>query len=80
MAALGWTLVSDLAPEGMLGVTGGIFNLAANLAGIVTPIVIGIILAATGSFFYALAFIALVAMIGAMSYIFILGDVQRIEL
>jgi ACS family D-galactonate transporter-like MFS transporter len=80
MAALGWTLVSDLAPEGMLGITGGIFNLAANLAGIVTPIVIGFILAATGSFFYALAFIAMVAMLGAMSYIFILGDVQRIEL
>src|SRR4030095_12715914 len=36
MAALGWTLVSDIAPEGMLGVTGGVFNLAANLAGIVT--------------------------------------------
>jgi ACS family D-galactonate transporter-like MFS transporter len=80
MAALGWTLVSDLAPEGMIGITGGIFNFAANLAGIVTPIVIGLILAATGSFFYALAFIALVAMLGAMSYIFILGDVQRIEL
>jgi hypothetical protein len=38
MAALGWTLVSDLAPEGMLGITSGIFSLAANLAGIVTPI------------------------------------------
>lgn len=78
MAALGWTLVSDIAPEGMLGVTGGVFNLAANLAGIVTPIVIGGIVAATGSFFYALGFIGCVALMGALSYIFILGNVERI--
>lgn len=77
MAALGWTLVSDIAPEGMLGVTGGIFNLAANLAGIVTPIVVGAIVAATGSFFYALGFIACVALLGALAYIFVLGDVKR---
>ena len=78
MAALGWTLVSDIAPEGMLGVTGGVFNLAANLAGISTPIVIGAIVAATGSFFYALAFIGAIALMGALSYIFVLGDVKRI--
>ena len=80
MAALGWTLVSDIAPKGLLGLTGGIFNFAANLAGIVTPLVIGIIVAATGSFFGALAFIAVVALIGAFSYIFIVGDIRRIEL
>jgi ACS family D-galactonate transporter-like MFS transporter len=80
MAALGWTLVSDIAPQGMLGVTGGIFNLAANLAGIVTPIMIGAIVAATGSFVYAIGFIGVVALLGALSYIVILGDVKRIEL
>lgn len=78
MAALGWTLVSDIAPEGMLGVTGGVFNLAANLAGIITPIIIGAIVATTGSFFYALAFIGCIALMGALSYIFILGNVERI--
>lgn len=80
MAALGWTLVSDIAPKGLLGLTGGIFNFAANLAGIVTPLVIGFIVAATGSFVGALTFIAVVALIGAFSYIFIVGDIRRIEL
>jgi ACS family D-galactonate transporter-like MFS transporter len=80
MAALGWTLVSDIAPKGLLGLTGGIFNFAANLAGIVTPLVIGFIVAATGSFFGGLAFIAVVALIGAFAYIFIVGDIRRIEL
>ena len=80
MAALGWTLVSDIAPKGLLGLTGGIFNFAANLAGIITPLVIGFIVAATGSFFGALMFIAIVALIGAFSYIFVVGDIKRIEI
>jgi ACS family D-galactonate transporter-like MFS transporter len=80
MAALGWTLVSDIAPEGLLGVTGGIFNFAANLAGIVTPLVVGFIVAATGSFVGALVFIGAIALVGALSYIFIVGDIKRIVL
>ncbi|NPT40697.1 MFS transporter [Paraburkholderia sp. 1N] len=80
MAALGWTLVSDIAPDGLLGVTGGIFNFAANLAGIVTPLVVGFIVAATGSFVGALVFIGALALIGALSYIFIVGDIKRIVL
>ncbi|WP_027794813.1 MFS transporter [Paraburkholderia acidipaludis] len=80
MAALGWTLVSDIAPAGMLGLTGGIFNLAANLAGIVTPLVIGLIVAVTGSFVWALAFIGVIALVGAAAYIFVVGDIRRIEL
>lgn len=80
MAALGWTLVSDIAPDGALGLTGGIFNLAANLAGIVTPLVIGAIVSATGSFFFALAYVSVLALIGALAYIFVLGDVKRIVL
>ncbi|MFL9865572.1 MFS transporter [Paraburkholderia fungorum] len=80
MAALGWTLVSDIAPEGLLGVTGGIFNFAANLAGIITPLVVGFIVAATGSFVGALVFIGAIALIGALSYIFIVGDIKRIVL
>jgi ACS family D-galactonate transporter-like MFS transporter len=78
MAALGWTVISDIAPSNMMGLTGGIFNLAANLAGIITPLVIGVIIGQTGSFFWALGYIAVVALIGALSYIFILGDVRRL--
>ncbi|MFM0168123.1 MFS transporter [Paraburkholderia sediminicola] len=80
MAALGWTLVSDIAPDGLLGVTGGIFNFAANLAGIVTPLAVGFIVAATGSFVGALVFIGAIALVGALSYIFIVGDIKRIVL
>src|SRR4029079_4943194 len=42
MTNLGWTVVSDIAPKKLIGLTAGIFNFSANLAGIVTPLVIGI--------------------------------------
>jgi ACS family D-galactonate transporter-like MFS transporter len=79
MVNLGWTLITDVAPKQLIGLTGGVFNLCANLAGIVTPIVVGLIVAATGSFFYALGFVGVVAMIGALSYIFVVGEVRRVE-
>jgi ACS family D-galactonate transporter-like MFS transporter len=80
MVNLGWTLITDVAPKRLIGLTGGVFNLCANLAGIVTPIVIGVIVGATGSFAYALAYIAVVAIIGALSYIFIVGEVKPVEM
>lgn len=79
MTGLGWTLISDIAPKNLMGLTGGIFNFAANLAGIVTPLVIGFIVAGTGSFHFALAYVGAVALVGALSYLFILGDVKRLE-
>ena len=80
MVNLGWTLIADVAPKQLMGLTGGIFNLCANLAGIVTPLVIGFVLGATGSFYGALTYIAALGLVGAAAYIFILGDVRRIEL
>ena len=80
MVGLGWTLISDVAPKALMGLTGGIFNFCANLAGIFTPLVIGFILKATGSFYYALAYVGAAALLGVLSYVFIVGDVKRIEL
>ncbi|MFL6851637.1 MAG: MFS transporter [Sphingomicrobium sp.] len=80
MVNLGWTLISDVAPRSMIGLTGGVFNLCANLAGIITPIVVGLVVQNTGSFYGALAYIGALGLIGAAAYIFIVGDVHRVEL
>jgi len=77
---LGWTLITDVAPKQLVGLTGGLFNLCTNLAGIVTPIVIGIIVDRTGSFVGALAFISALALLGVVAYVFILGDVRRVQM
>lgn len=80
MSAITWTLVSDIAPKELIGLAGGVFNFAANLAAIVTPIVIGLIVSVTNSFNGALVFVSVIAFIGALSYIFVVGDVKRIEI
>jgi Sugar phosphate permease len=78
MSNLGWTLISDVAPKRLIGLTGGVFNFCTNLAGIITPIVIGYVVGATGSFFGGLAFIGAMALLGAFSYTFLVGEVKRI--
>jgi ACS family D-galactonate transporter-like MFS transporter len=80
MVNLGWTLIADVAPKQLMGLTGGVFNFCANLAGIVTPLVIGFVLGATGSFYGALAYIATLGLVGAVAYIFIVGEVRRVEI
>ena len=79
MCNLGWTLLTDVAPKELMGLSGGVFNLCANLAGIVTPLVVGYVVATTGSFAWALAFIGIVALLGVLSYVFVVGDVRRVE-
>ncbi|AGB77962.1 sugar phosphate permease [Enterobacteriaceae bacterium strain FGI 57] len=80
MVGLGWTLISDMAPVGLGGLTAGLFNFCVNLASILTPLVIGFIVAVSGDFFYALVYIGGAALLGVVAYLFILGDVKRIEL
>ncbi|MED3726431.1 MFS transporter [Priestia filamentosa] len=80
MAGLTWSLVGEIAPKQMLGLSGGIFNCIGNMAGIITPIAIGYILQKTQSFNGALIFICIIVLIGALSYIFIVGNIRRIEI
>ncbi len=79
LASITWSLVSTLAPARLLGLTGGTFNLIGNLAAIATPIVIGF-LASGDSFAPAITYIAVLALLGALSYILLVGKVERIEL
>ena len=78
MSSSGWAVISEVAPKEQLGLVGGLFSASANLSGIVTPLVIGGIVQVTGSFFYALAFVGAVAMVGALAWIFVIGDLRPI--
>jgi MFS transporter, ACS family, D-galactonate transporter len=77
LASITWSLVSALAPERLLGLTGGVFNFIGNLSGITVPIVIGY-LARDYGFSAGLAYIALLALLGALSYVFVVGRVERL--
>lgn len=79
LASITWSLVSTLAPARLLGLTGGMFNFIGNLSAIVTPTVIGFL--ATGdSFALPIAYVAATALAGALSYIVLVGKVERIEI
>jgi ACS family D-galactonate transporter-like MFS transporter len=80
MSNMSWTLVTEMAPRELQGLTGAVFNFFANIPSFVTPLVVGFILAATNSFNGALVFITVVDLIGVASYIFLIGRVYRIQL
>lgn len=79
MASITWAFVSALAPKSLIGLTGGMFNFMGNLSAIAVPIVIGV-LVKDGHFESALVFIGALALIGALSYLFIVGKIERIVL
>lgn len=79
MALISWVFVSILSPKHLIGLTGGVFNFMGNLASIVVPIVIGY-LAKGGNFQPALVFIGALGFIGACSYIFLVGKVERVKI
>ncbi len=78
--ALGWAVVADTSPKEMSGVSGGLFNTFGNVAGITTPIIIGYIIATTGSFNGALVFVGANALVAICSYLFLVGEIKRVEL
>ena len=78
MASITWVFVSTLSPKYLIGVTGGVFNFMGGLASIIVPIVIGF-LASGGNFAPALVFIGAIGLIGACSYIFLVGKIERIQ-
>jgi len=77
-SSIAWVFVSELAPKQLIGLTGGMFNLFGNLAAIVVPLVIGL-LVRENNFAPGMVFVAVLALTGALSYIFIVGRVERIK-
>jgi sugar phosphate permease len=80
LGSLGWTIVSDTSPKEAAGLSGGLFNTFANAAGITTPIVIGYIVDATGSYAGALVFVGMSAALAVCSFLLIMGKITRVEL
>ncbi|MFM6852671.1 MAG: MFS transporter [Sphingopyxis sp.] len=80
IASLGWAVMADVAPQRLAGLSGGVFNMFGNIAGIVTPIVVGYIVAITQSFDLALAFVAAHCVLTIFAYTVIVGPIRRLEL
>jgi ACS family D-galactonate transporter-like MFS transporter len=74
-----WALFADSVPRRLTGTGGGVFNFMANAGGVLTPLVIGFIVDATGSFAWALGYIGIVVAVGLLAYALLIDRVERIE-
>ena len=60
-----------LTDRGRAGVLGGMMNFAGNIGGILVPIIVGIIVQLTGSYFFALMFFTASAVLYTVSSLII---------
>ena len=77
-----WTLPSDIAPtQAHVASIGGIQNFAANLAGIVISTFTGVMVLITGgSFTVPLVVAGVLCLVGAGTYLFMLGRIEPLPL
>jgi MFS transporter, ACS family, glucarate transporter len=73
-----WAIISDTAPKEAVGLAGSIFNCVGNIAGIVTPIAFGYIVADTGSYGEGLYFVGAHCIVAALIFLFVMGRIERV--
>ncbi len=78
-APIGWSIPALIAPKGTVGTVGSIMNFFNNIMGIIAPIVTGFIAGSTGTFGLGFLVAAVVLIIGILSYLFLLKDLEQIK-
>lgn len=78
-APIGWSLPGLIAPKGTVGTVGSIMNFFNNGAGIVAPIVAGIVIDRTGSFALNFIIAAVILVLGILCYLLLLGKIEQIQ-
>ena len=73
-----WAITQTLAGPQAAGRWTGLQNFVGNLAGIIAPALTGFVLDRTGSFFWPFAITALMCLLGAASWIFLIGPVKQV--
>ncbi|MEU8150710.1 MFS transporter [Nonomuraea sp. NPDC048901] len=73
-----WCLPADVAPAHQVATLGGLQNFAANIASALSPIVIGALAQATGSFVVPLLVTGVVAVLGALCFGLLIRKVEPI--
>jgi len=75
-----WTTCTEVAPSYAAGTLAGIMNTAGAFAGMLAPIVTGMVLKITGSFQMALIFGGVMVACAALSMWFIVGELKPIRI
>ena len=74
-----WAITQTLAGPRAAGRWSGFQNFFGNLAGVVVPALTGYVLDRTGHFYWAFATLTGVALIGTISWIFLVGPIGEVD-
>jgi MFS transporter, ACS family, D-galactonate transporter len=74
-----WAIAQTLAGPSAAGKWTGAQNCFGNLAGVTAPFVTGLIVAQTGSFYWAFVAVAVFLCIGALSFGLVVGPLQEVQ-
>ncbi len=74
-----WAITQTLAGPQAAGKWTGLQNFLGNLAGWIAPVVTGLVVDKTGQFFWAFIITAVIALLGSLSWIFIVGAIQQVN-
>lgn len=74
-----WAISQTLAGPAAAGKWTGLQNGIANLAGVIAPFATGLIIARTGSYYLAFSSASVILLIGALCYLWIVGDVVPLQ-
>ena len=78
-APVGWTLPGILVPTSSTGKVGGIMNFGSQISAIVAPVITGYLTSWTHTFAAAFLLAAFLLLLGTISYAWLLGKIQRID-
>ncbi len=77
MANTAWLLTAEIAKPRLLGLTTGVYGFWVNLFGALTPIVVGILLQATGrNFGVVFGYVGAAAALGVLGYVVLMDRVE----
>jgi len=72
-------ILQSCAPPEEIGLWTGVYNTVGNIAGILSPIITGFLIATTGSYTPPFVLAAALIAVGPLAYWFIVGDISRVS-
>ncbi len=73
-----WAVTQTLAGPETAGRWTGLQNFIGNLAGVIAPTVTGFVVDRTGHFFWAFAITSVITLLGAVSWIWVVGPLKQV--
>lgn len=74
-----WAITQTLAGPQAAGCWTGIQNAIGNLGGVISPLLTGLVVGRTGSYYLAFAMASAILVLGAMSYLILVGEISPLH-